>query len=245
MKKLMLYVFVLMICLAAACKKDIQNKKIYLLKQEIVNEASQNSQPDTTTYTYDDNNRMKTIVTGTHPGQLSYTISYDGQGRVSMGKKFNNNGSLVIEYDFFYRADTIGYYSYGPNFAHDTTVLIFNDKKQMVRKQTKQSGYQVLTYDSRGNVSTLEYFNADGSNDLYNYVNYEYDAQKNTFADMAPNNYFFMYLAYDDESSLINNVVIKNADTYIYTYNSDGFPTKAQANVGRTTASISYNYIIK
>jgi hypothetical protein len=245
MKKLLPYVLGLMICLAAGCKKDNQSKKIYLLKEEIIDEGSQSGLPDTTTYSYDDNNRMTTIVTGSHPDQLSYAISYDGQGRVSVGKKINNNGALVIEFDFFYRADTVGYYSYGPNFAHDTTVFIFNDKKQLVRKQTKHSGYQILTFDSRGNVSSSEYFNADGSNDLYNYTNYEYDSQKNPFVDMAPNNYFFMYLAYVDESSLINNVVIKNADTYTYTYNSDGFPVKAMADFGRTLASISYNYIIK
>ena len=72
-----------------------------------------------------------------------------------------------------------------------------------------------------------------------------YDDKKNPFSQTPPNNYYFMYVGFKDPSTHINNAVVKNADTYNYTYNAAGFPTKAIVDNGTATFPIYYNYIVK
>jgi hypothetical protein len=230
-----------MLCLVAACKKDKQSKNMYLLKQEIVDGRAGNFPLDTSTYTYDDKNHMTAIRISRSE---TYAITYDNADRVLKALKSNYNGPLIREYDFFYKADTVGFYSYGPSHPRDTTIFIFNDKHQATRLQTLHRGYKVYTYDSRGNIATSDGYFADGTNNIADHASYIYDNQRNPFSQLPPNNYFFMYLAYTDASTLINNVLVKNADRYTYTYNADGFPINSVGNFGYNTPII-FNYFIK
>jgi hypothetical protein len=245
MKKLLLYVFGLIICLTAGCKKDNQNNKIYLLKTEIDDDRVQGAPLDTTTYTYDDQNRVTNIVEGSPPYRISFLITYDSEGRVDVARKMDTNGALLTEYDFYYKPDVTGYYFHAPNNFTDTAVFIFNGNNQVTRLQTQKSGYQLLTYDNRGNVASSIRYEADGLNSIYNNVNYVYDDKKNPFSQMASNNLFFMYILYPDPSSLINNITNENGDTFTYTYNSDGFPIKVLINTGQAVVPVYYNYIVK
>jgi hypothetical protein len=245
MKKLLLYVFGLIICLAGGCKKDNQNNKIYLLKTEIDDDRVQGAPLDTTTYTYDDQNRLTNIVEGSPPYRITFLITYNSQGRVDVARKMDTNGALLTEYDFYYKPDVTGYYFHAPNNFTDTAVFIFNGNNQVTRLQTQKSGYQLLTYDSRGNVASSIRYDANGLNSIYNNVNYVYDDKKNPFSQMAPNNLFFMYILYPDASSLINNITNENGDTFTYTYNSDGFPIKVLINTGQAVVPVYYNYIVK
>ncbi len=108
MKKLLLYVFGLIICLAAACKKDSQNKKVYLLSQEIVDDRADGAPLDTTNYSYDDQNHLTLITTGTAGNRISFTMSYNAAGLVDIARKLNSDGSIDKEYHFFY-TPSIGY----------------------------------------------------------------------------------------------------------------------------------------
>ena len=245
MKKTLLYVFGLIICLAMGCKKDNQNNKIYLLKTEIDDDRVQGGPLDTTTYTYDGQNRVTNIVEGSPPYRISFLITYDSEGRVDVARKMDTNGALLTEYDFYYKQDVTGYYFHAPNNFTDTAVFIFNGNNQVMRLQTQRSGYQLLTYDSRGNVASSVRYEADGSNTIYNNVNYVYDNQKNPFSQMAPNNLFFKYIVYPDPSTLINNITNEDGDTFTYTYNSDGFPTKVLIDIGQAVVPVYYNYIVK
>jgi hypothetical protein len=245
MKKLLIYGFVLMLCLTAGCKKD-NKQKVYLLQQQIIINTADGTPIDTTTFSYDDKNRMTTIVDGSHPHRSTFTIEYDSQDRVAVGKKFGDKGALVIQYDFFYLPDSVGYNFHGPIGLSDTSVFTFNDKKQITRIQTRHAGYIIYTYDSRGNVATSDNFRSDGTNDLADHFTYVCDTQRNPFSQTAPNNYFLMYIAFTDASTLINNVEHKNADVYTFTYNADGFPVSANAKVtGRLPATLYYKYIEK
>jgi YD repeat-containing protein len=244
MKKTLIYGFGLMLCLTAGCKKDAQNNKIYLLKTEIDDDRVEGGPIDTTSYTYDNENRVTNIVEGSPPYRLSFLITYDSEGRVDVARKMDTNGALLTEYDFYYKPGVTGYYFHAPNFT-DTAVFIFNSNNQVTRLQTQRSGYQLLTYDTRGNVATSVRYEGDGSNTIYNNVNYVYDDKKNPFSQMAPNNLFFKYIVYPDPSSLINNITNENGNTFTYTYNSDGFPTKILIDIGQSVVPVYYNYIVK
>lgn len=233
-----------MLCLAAACKKDNQNKKIHLISQQIIDDRADGAPIDTTNYVYDDQNHLTLIRSGT-PGNPSYSMSYDVAGRVEAGKKLNSDGSIAKEYDFFY-TPSVGFILKVPSKKNDTAFFTFNAKKQVTLIQTIHGGYSTYTYDDQGNISALKNYEADGSNDLTNETFYTYDSQKNYFSQIPPNNYFLMYLLYPDADALINNIITKNADTYTYTYDSDGFPIKATAKiVGHALTPIYYNYIVK
>ena len=234
-----------MTCFAVGCKKDQQNNKIYLLKQQIIDDRVEGHPLDTTTYTYNDQNRIISISDGTPPNRISFSFTYDSENRISIGRKYNSSGALIIEFDFYYNTGSSGYYFYGPTHAPDTAVFIFNAKKQITEIQTLHSGSQAFTYDSNGNITSSTGYQPDGSNNIFDESSFAYDNKKNPFSEMPAGNYYFMYIAYQDPSTLINNVVVKDADTYTYTYNSDGFPTKALVATGTATFPIYYNYIVK
>ncbi|MGZ3750666.1 MAG: hypothetical protein ACXVAU_05285 [Mucilaginibacter sp.] len=245
MNRWIVYSLAIGMCCMAGCVKE-RKIPVYLLKQVIVDDRVEGKALDTTAYTYDDQNRITTITDGAAPHKISFGLTYDSQGRVNTAKKFNNSGALVIEFDFYYTPNASGYYFYGVNHSpSDTAVFTFNSNNQVTRIQTKRSGWQLFTYDSRGNVITSDGFGADGSNNLFDNITYSYDTRRNPFSDTTPGNLFFMYVAFTDPSTLINNVVVKDADTYSYTYNNDGFPLKATVNTGTAIIPIYYNYTLK
>lgn len=249
MKKLFIYSFAIITCFIMGCKKDQQNNKIYLLKQQVTDYQIIGGPLDTTVYTYDGQNRITSINDGTPPYRtLSVSLTYDNNNRISIARKYNNNGGLIVEFDFFYTPGGSGYSFYGPTHIPDTAFFTFNDKKQVIKIQSKHSGTQIFTYDNKGNISTSEGFAADGSTNLRDKVTYSYDDKKNPFSQTPPNNYFFMFIAFIDNkdvSSLVNNVIVRNADIYTYTYNSLGFPIKGLATSATTSIPIYYNYIVK
>jgi hypothetical protein len=177
--------------------------------------------------------------------RISFTISYDAAGRVNVARKLNRDGTIAKEFTFFY-TPWIGYIFHIPSKKTDTSEFIFNDKNQVTKIQLLSGSYETFTYDSRGNIASLKNYYADGTDNLYDEAYYSYDSKKNPFSQTTLNNYFLMYVLFPDASTLINNVSTKNADTYTYTYNNDGFPIKAMAKVvGRSITPIYYNYIVK
>lgn len=246
MKKLLIYGCVLAMCAAAACKKDKQNASVYLLKQQITDDSADGLPLDTANYTYDSQNRVTTITDGTSPSKITITITYDSQNRVVAGKKYDNNGNLFIEYDFFYRGDTTGYIFHGGSLA-DTAYVTFNSKHQVTQITSGHSGYDIFTYDTRGNVASSQSYNNDGSFNINDQGDYSYDNMKNPFSETLPNNLFLMYVIFiDNPSTLINNVVNKNGEPYTYTYNKDGFPINAVITTyNRTSIKLYYSYTVK
>lgn len=249
MKKGLLYAFVLMICVVAGCKKDGQKSKIYLVKQQITDASAEGLPLDTANYTYDDQNRIIKITDGTHPNMVTFTIAYDSENRVTTASKYADNGNQIIEFDFFYNTGSSGYIFHGSSLA-DTAYFTFNSKKQVSVINTKHSGSQQFTYDGGGNVATTTAVNVDGSIDLGDETSFAYDNQKNPFSDIPANNYFFMYIVkIGNPSTLINNVVVRDADRYTYKYNSAGFPTSGSIATLTATSAVTlyvyYNYIVK
>ncbi|HTD99164.1 MAG TPA: hypothetical protein VK668_07735 [Mucilaginibacter sp.] len=245
MKKVLVYSFVIAICFAFGCKKDHQDTAVYLLKQRIVDDRQEGAPIDTTTYTYDDQNKVTTIMTGLANNQVTLTFQYDSDNRISIAHKYSRTGTPIIEFDFFYTAEASGYRFFGPTHIADTATFIYNDKKQIIKIQTLHSGSQEFTYDGKGNITSSEGFAVDGSNGLFDKTSYAYDDKKNPFSATPPYNYYFMYIGFKDPSTHINNAVVKNADTYTYTYNSAGFPISASVNTGTAIFPIYYNYIVK
>ena len=56
---------------------------------------------DTTNYTYNNESQLTHIRTSSVEGNISFTISYDAAGRVSIARKLNGDGSIGKEFDFF------------------------------------------------------------------------------------------------------------------------------------------------
>src|SRR5260370_31700325 len=154
---------------------------------------------------------MILISSGASGSGITFTMSYDAAGRVDIAKRINSDGSIAKEYDFFYTPAT-GFIVKAPLRKNDTALFTFNDQNQTTLIQTLHGGYSTYTYDSRGNISTLKSYTSNGSNDITNESYYTYDNQKSYFSQIPPKNYFLMYLLYSDASTLINNVVTKNAD---------------------------------
>ncbi len=245
MRKFVICGLGLMLCLAMGCKKDKQ-ANVYLLTQKIVDDRAERHPVDTTRYTYDSNNRIVAISDGSHPNQTNYTISYDDAGRVNVAKKLSNSGALIIEFDFYYTPQATGYYFHNATTSlSDTAVFAFNAQKQLTTIQTAHSGRQEFTYDSKGNIATSDAFGADGSNNLFDNISYAYDNHKNPFSQTGSNNYFFMYVAFTDPSTHINNIQVRDGSIYAYTYNADGFPLKAIVSTGTASITITYNYTLK
>src|SRR5579863_1222903 len=210
MKKLLVCGYVLAICVAAGCKKDYQNSKIYLLKQQITDDREDGLPLDTATYNYDDHYRVITITDGTAPNRITFTLDYDSQNRVTSGKRYGNNGNLQIQYDFFYRGDTTGYIFHGGSLA-DTAYFTFNSQSQVTQITSKHSGYETFEYDTRGNVSATQGYKNDGSFNLNDQGGYTYDNMKNPFSQTAHKNLFLEYIVFvDNPSTLINNIADKN-----------------------------------
>jgi len=242
MKKLLFGVLGLMICLVFACKKGEPLDKTYLLSQLIVDDSADGNSIDTTFFFYDDRNHLTLVKTN---GTQNFPITYDEAGRVNTAKTINNNGTTVKEFDFFY-TPTVGFIEKALGKKNDTAYFSFNGKHEITEIRTLHGGFSKFEYDERGNVANLQNYAADGTTDLQDHIFYSYDNQKSYFSEVAPNNYYLMYILYSDASTLINNVVTKNADTYTYTYNNEGFPVKAMAKVvGHALTPIYYNYIVK
>jgi hypothetical protein len=245
MRKFLVYGAGLILCLALGCQKGERIQKTYLLRQQIIDYRPATHPVDTITYTYDDHNRITMVTEPTEQTKGNYSISYDANGNIDVARKLSTTGATIIEYDFYYTPTAIGYYFHSADHPLDTAVFIFNDKNQVIRLQTKRAGYSAYTYDSRGNIATVVGVAANGTNNLNDGVTYTYDTQKNPFSEIPPGNYFFMYLADNDLSSLVNNIQFKNGDTYTYTYNSDGFPVKGNINIGSAVFPVTFNYIVK
>jgi len=242
MKKLLFALLGLMICLAFACKKGEPLKKVYLLSQQIIDDRVDGNPIDTTKFFYDDQDHLTLVKNG--DGHY-FTITYGAAGLVNVAKTINPNGNVAKEFDFFY-TPTVGFITKIPTKEPDTAYLSFDDRHEVTEIRTLHAGYSAFTYDERGNVASLKNYKQDGSLNLLDQNFYTYDNMKSYFSAVPPNNYFLMYLLYPDASTLINNVVTKNADVYTYTYNNAGYPVKAVAKVvGRALTPIYYNYILK
>ncbi|HVV55914.1 MAG TPA: hypothetical protein VHC47_11335 [Mucilaginibacter sp.] len=246
-KKLIIPFIAVIVCLAAAgCKKDSQNTKVYLLKQQVTDDREDGIPIDTTTYSYDEKDRITGITDGSGTGRITMSIVYDSQNRISVARKYNSTGGLIIEFDFFYDGGDAGYYFFGPTHIADTASLTFNNARQVTEISTKHSGSQVFTYDSKGNIATSQAISSSGSSHLNDQISFSYDAGKNPLSQAAPNNYFVMYIINTtNPSTFINNVLIKNADKYTYTYNKDGFPVSLTIKTYLSKIYVYYTYIQK
>ncbi|MDO3627982.1 hypothetical protein [Mucilaginibacter sp. BT774] len=242
MKRLLFGVLGLMTFIIYSCKKGEPLHKTYLLSELIVDDRADGNQIDTTSFFYDNRNHLTLVKTN---GGQHFSITYDEAGRVNTAKTINNNGATVKEFDFFY-APVVGFYEKAAGKKDDTAYFSFDNKHEVTEIRTLHAGFSKFEYDGRGNVANLENYKADSTSDLQDKIFYNYDNQKSYFSNVAPNNYYLMYILYSDASTLINNAITRNADVYTYTYNSEGFPVKAIAKVvGHQLTPIYYNYIVK
>ena len=249
MKKLMIFGTALLLCLVAACKKDNKKiKKTYLVYQQITDKSSYGGPIDTATYSYDDQYRPVSISDFSGASKVTFKVTYDSRNRVATAKKYNAGGGLIIEYDFFYNGNDVGYYFYGPVHIADTAAFVFNDKHQVTEIDSRHSGKTSFTYDSNGNVGTTQGYNADGSYNFADENAFAYDSMKNPFSQMSPaNNLFVQYILFiDSPSTLVNNVASWNGEPYKYAYNPDGYPVSAVWTLyNRNQVKLYFSYIVK
>ena len=242
MMKLLFGILGLMVFTALSCKKGERLQKTYLLSQQIIDDRVDGLPIDTTNFYYDNGNHLTRVTTN---GSQSFTITYDDAGRVNVAKTINTDGTIAKQFTFFY-TPKVGFVKKATGKKDDTAYFSFNDKHEVTAIRTIHAGFSTFDYDDRGNISHLQNYKSDSTSDLSDQVYYTYDNKKSYFSSVPPNNYYLMYILYSDASSLINNVVIRNADVYTYTYNADGYPIKAIAKVvGHQPAPIYYNYIVK
>ena len=243
MKKLLFGVFLGVIVFTVfSCKKGERVQKVYLLSEQIIDASADGLGIDTTRYFYDNQNHLTLVKNG--DGDY-FPITYDAAGRVDIAKTISASGTVTKQFNFFY-TPAVGFYESALGKQNDTGYFSFNDKHQVTEIRTLHAGYSLFKYDERGNVANSQYYAANGTTDLHDQSFYTYDNQKSYFSEVAPNNYYLMYILYSDASTLINNAVTRNADSYTYTYNSEGFPVKAIAKVvGHQLTPIYYNYIVK
>jgi len=251
MKKLILCSIALALCIAAGCKKDNKKTtataKTYLLKQQVTDDRAEGIPLDTANYQYDDQNRVTTITDGSGNNKISFTITYDGQGRVATAKKLNYSNALIIQYDFVYDGSNVSYYLHGPTGAADTATFSFNGQQQVTEIRTKHSGRTTFTYDSRGNVGTTQLYTADDLNKIENEDAYGYDSEKNPFSQVPAGNLFLEYIVLiNNPSTLINNIATKDADAFSYTYNADHYPVSAVITLlDLKKIYVYYSYTVK
>lgn len=231
---------------ASGCKKDYQNTKVYLLTRQITDTREGGGVLDTIFFSYDDHDRITQVIEGLAPHKTIYTAVFDDKNRVITARKLDNNGNLIVEYDFFYNTDTVGYYYYGPTHAADTAYLSFNSQHQVTKINTRHSGSETYDYDNRGNIILTRSYDNKGGNDLSDDNAYQYDIMKNPLAETPRGNYFLMYVVFIyDPTTLINNVANKNGYDYTYSYNVAGFPTNASINYFYYKTYIKYEYQLR
>lgn len=237
----------LALCLFAGCKKESQKKPaVYLLAYEITDSRESGGGLDTTNFSYDDHNRITAITDGTGSNKTNYTIAYDNQNRVITAKKLDKNNSLIVQYDFFYNGDAVGYYFYGPTHVRDTATLVFNSNHEVIRLNTKHSGYETYDYDSLGNIVLAQPYDNMGNNNLSDDDEYQYDNKKHPLSQTPGANYYLMYVYYIyNPTTLLNNVNDRNGYKYTYIYNAGGFPTSAAINYFYYKTYITYQYQVK
>lgn len=191
------------------------------------------------TYSYDNDNNLieKESVYG------NYSYEYDSQGRLIKELNMDTNNY----YELVYSSDKVLINEfYNGNLTPFSEITIdSNGKIIKIRELIDTTSYtfmvQEYSYDNSGNIIELIYKeNNNGDPDVY--VNYEYDENKNPYyyslRNLYQNTYYLECRSgipnYIDKGFTPNNMVIYGNTSYMYEYNSDGYPisyTKSNGNV--------------
>lgn len=236
------------IIFSTSCKKDKESQRQDTLLTQYITSS------ETTTYSYDDNNRATGYAVENIVPSYNYTAaySYNSSGQLTEVRynpansiedtkdvyTYNSNGQLMTMESFYvtntysslfakYEADysTTGrvklyrYSSAGAGIPFLNTEYILDNKGNVV---------QQLTYDTGGNlIVTTE--NADFDNKKLPSMS----LQQTGFV-QSTHNYGKVTVTPTGGSSSVT--------TYVYEYDSDGFPTKRTASTG---AIVRYTYVKK
>ena len=155
----------------------------------------------TTSYTYDDDNRVETVTTG----GVTVTYTYDDLGRVSK-QETRNGDTLILTEEFTYTA---------PEDGKTSSQIATYD----VTSGEYQSGY-TYTYDGNGNITKISelVYGTAGTYSLNTF--YTYDSANQLIKERYPMAGYTYQWVYDDAGNILSRT--ENSTTTIsYGYDED------------------------
>lgn len=259
---------IMFLALIASCKKEDAPAPQNLLDKVVTKEGTDSV---VTTYTYDAQNRFVNESTNDPVNSETFTMALtrDNNGRVSkITESEASSTPSSSATDFVYLGATDPKLRNGKTFfvtsgvtINDSSAYEYNGS-QVTRTNHYWSTttvpytlieYYVFTYDTRGNVTSVKFYQTDtpGSTnfDLLYTVTYTYDDKINPIYSkddalteyignqyVSPNN--ITSLTYNDAVTPSNNFTA----TVTYEYRSDGRPTKSTTTVGGASSVSTYSY---
>ncbi|KAF2510182.1 hypothetical protein EYY60_11775 [Flavobacterium zhairuonense] len=240
MKKI-LCLFGALTLLLTSCSSDDSGSSVVLLKKEITTDSD--GDKVTTDYKYDGNKIISATVQGT-----------------TTGIYFTYTGDLITKMEFKYEGvvEQVNKYEYDSNGK----LISFIRVEPLEENGSKE----VYTYNSDGSISITAYSGtdlaqttADGTGKI-TFVNGEIDKIALTYGPTRSytyddkNNPYKNVLGYDkisftdgEAEGILHNIVsVKNGtkvtESYVFTYNGDGYPVKSVDTDGSGVATTEYFY---
>jgi hypothetical protein len=238
-----LTLLLLLVIAVSACKKSSTNKPAYgsateLVKQQITHYDLVHA--DTDLYTYDAGNRLITHAIMYHGNPVNADVyKYDGADEPSEVDNYDvTTGKLRTKYSFVYSAAKVivTEHSGDGTFTYQDTLRL--SSKNQVNRLYRGAFYNAFTYDTRGNVNSVQGFKiADDSPATLKGEPPIYDEGKNPFSGIKPNYYFSYFLYVSSYSTYVNNL----SGGFSYQFDSNGYPTKENM-AGQPDFYVLYSY---
>lgn len=235
------YSLLILVLITASCKKDSSDKgikhKTYLLVKATNHRDRFTDEVET--YTYDDKNRVTELRFG--PGLRLFKYTYDDKDRVSTVLTYGLDPQILYEKDVYtYHDNFITAQRFDPDgFNSGSNSFTLNPLNQVTNLTADNLIYK---YDSKGNAISYVESDSPAMN-----AHYTFDDKKHPLSMIAGNNVHLMFLAKGTPITHVNNILTDSNNTgpYVYTYNSDGFPTSFTITSNDYTYSVTYEYMVK
>ncbi|MGZ5243356.1 MAG: hypothetical protein ACXWW0_05705, partial [Bacteroidia bacterium] len=195
--------------------------------------------------------------------EISYRFTRDNTGRITVIELYDES-EKVIYVTFDYKADNT--LNKAQVYAFDNGVPLeanrlefeYNSLKQISRmnqidpKTGKLQGYDILTFDAKGNAikSESHYINESGDDETMAINEYEYDDKKNPQLAIG----FPLYLdnVYDISQNNVTKEIEKDAQgrinrtvTHTYEYTAEGYPKSSTYTTSGSNVKSTYDYTCK
>ena len=181
----------------------------------------------------------------------AHTFSYNAQG-LTTGATISSGQYGFKRSDVTYNGNNLASVSFT---RYDNTVesstFTYESNRVALWKLTYNSAATVdiaYSYDGNGhNTRRVEKENLSGNIKTYTYTNNTFDTKSNLSSSLPLWAYFRAYMISGVTDALgTNNPLTGNEDgpnsNYIYTYDSNGYPTKVTSIIGTKESSFAYEY---
>ena len=200
-------------------------------------------------YEYSDNHRItKKIVTDKNIRTVTYTYNDAGDlvseksdnGRTVINNTFNKSGQDIV---------ITSVESGGTEENTTVTTLKLDENDRVSSWVYDDSGYSKFSYDNKGNVTKIEYY----EDDVCTYISeYSYNDSPSPFSSWSMPQWYFIYEERfekkNNAGSITGTDLIKGTGLtteYQYAYNNAGYPASVTENISGKEYVTSYTYIRK